>query len=144
MAANLGMHRNTLARKMKSLGIRKEYSSISDDQLQDIIRSYRTENPDTGQSYVMSHIRSQHLRVQRSRVRKAIEAVDGVGVRLRERAPIVRRKYENPGPMAVWHMDGHLKAILWGISVHGIIDGYSRKVSLLEPFSYVHFLIAIF
>lgn len=129
MAHNLGMHRNTLARKMKSLGVEKQYSPISNDHLQSIIRTYREENPDTGQSYVISHLRSQHLRVQRARVRDAIEAVDGVGVRLRERAPIVRRKYSNPGPMAVWHMDGHLKGILWGVSIHGIVDGYSRKVS---------------
>ncbi|XP_055356937.1 uncharacterized protein LOC129602024 [Paramacrobiotus metropolitanus] len=45
---------------------------------------------------------------------------------------VPRRQYSNPGPNALWHLDGNHKLVRWGIVVHGIIDGYSRfVVSLL-------------
>ena len=43
----------------------------------------------------------------------------------------VRRKYCNPGPKYVWHIDGHDKLKLFGFSVHGYIDGFSRKLKWL-------------
>lgn len=129
VAAALGIHRNTLNQKIKRLGLDRTFSQISDDELDGIIKDYRLHHPSSGTSYVISHLRAQKLRVQRWRVREAIERVDGVGIRLRTRTTITRRNYTNPRPMAVWHQDGHLKAILWGIAIHGLIDGYSRKVS---------------
>lgn len=131
IASVLGVHRNTLSRKLRETGIQRRYSEISDQELQAIIREFRIERPDAGQSYVIAHFRQNNIRVQRWRLRKALQEVDGVGIRLRTRKPIIRRSYSNPRPMAVWHMDAHLKANHWGISLHGIIDGYSRKVRRL-------------
>lgn len=129
VASVLGIHRNTLARKLKEAGIERKFSEISDAELEAMIREFRQERPDSGQSYIIAHFRRNQIRVQRWRIRKALEVVDGVGIRLRTRKPITRRAYSNPRPMAVWHMDAHLKANHWGISIHGIVDGYSRKVS---------------
>ena len=40
-----------------------------------------------------------------------------------------RYQYSVPGPRSMYHMDGHEKlAKLWGIWVHGAVDGYSRKI----------------
>ncbi|KAF8800927.1 hypothetical protein BYT27DRAFT_7042469, partial [Phlegmacium glaucopus] len=38
-----------------------------------------------------------------------------------------RRSYQVPRPNALWHIDGHHKLIAWGIVIHGVADGYSRK-----------------
>lgn len=130
LAKGLGIHRNTLTRKLKIVGIEKKYSDITDEELRSIVEEFRVDNPDSGESYLISHIRGLNLRIQRRRIRSAIEAVDGVGVKLRRRNPIQRRKYQASRPMAIWHLDGHLKAGLWGITVLGIIDGYSRKVRI--------------
>ncbi|KZT38685.1 hypothetical protein SISSUDRAFT_956881, partial [Sistotremastrum suecicum HHB10207 ss-3] len=54
--------------------------------------------------------------------------VDGIGVQLRRRNAVVRKIYESEGPNLVWHMDGHHKLILWGIVIHGMIDGFCRTV----------------
>lgn len=113
---------------MRLYGISKAFSEITDEELEAKIRSYREEKPEAGETYVISHLRDQRIRVPRERVRRAMHVVDGIGVRLRTKKEIIRQPYKNPRPMAVWHVDGHLKGILWGITIHGIIDGYSRKV----------------
>lgn len=115
---------------MKSLGMALSYSPISDEELEEHLRHFRLEYPRSGYRYFTGYLRSKprHLRVQRERIRAAIRRVDGVGAILRARDPIIRKSYENPRPNAVWHVDGHLKAAEWGITVHGFIDGHSRKV----------------
>ncbi|KAJ7576111.1 hypothetical protein C8J56DRAFT_800666, partial [Mycena floridula] len=41
------------------------------------------------------------------------------------------RPYKLSRPNALWHLDSHHKLILWGIIIHGIVDGYSRTVGLV-------------
>lgn len=129
LAKGLNIHRNTLSRKLREIGIQRKYSEITDEDLDATIRAYRLQRPDAGLSYVTSELRSQNIRVQRWRICEAVRRVDGVGVQLRARKHIARRAYTNPRPMAVWHCDGHLKGVLWGVILHGFIDGFSRKVS---------------
>ncbi|KAF8797423.1 hypothetical protein BYT27DRAFT_7042192, partial [Phlegmacium glaucopus] len=38
-----------------------------------------------------------------------------------------RTHYHVPRPNHLWHIDGHHKMIAWGIVIHGVADGYSRK-----------------
>jgi hypothetical protein len=128
LANVIGVHRNTLSRRIRQLGLNRKYTELTDMELEQILKEYRLKRPNSGITYVTSYLRSQGLRIQRWRVRNAIQNVDGVGVRIRKRTAINRRAYTNPRPMAVWHCDGHHKAIHWGIVVHGFIDGYSRKV----------------
>ncbi|KAJ7442075.1 hypothetical protein B0H11DRAFT_1615454, partial [Mycena galericulata] len=53
--------------------------------------------------------------------------VDGLGQVLR-RHIIERRDYKSARPNSTWQMDGHHKLIMWGIVIHGVIDGYDRTV----------------
>lgn len=138
LAKVLGINRNTLSKRLTEFGIRTQYSDIGDEELDDLLRAYRLEKPDAGQSYIISFLRSLRIRIPRWRVRDMINRIDGVGVTLRTRKKITRRSYSNPRPMAIWHIDGHHKAILWGIVIHGITDGYSRKVSLDISNAYIH------
>jgi len=57
--------------------------------------------------------------------------VDRLGMALRRREKIERRRYSVPRPNHLWHIDGHHKLIQWGIVIHGVIDGYCRTVSAL-------------
>jgi len=70
---------------------------------------------------VQSRLRSGGFRVQRSRVRLAIDRVtDGNGSGAR---PIRRRLYSVPGPLHLWHIDGNHKLVrlvfvLYNLGLH--------------------------
>jgi hypothetical protein len=114
---------------MKEAGVSNAFSTISDRDLDRMVRDFRKINPDSGIAYIIGWLRSQGLRIQRQRVRDASKRVGGLGVILRKQQKIRRRVYQVPRPNALWHCDGHHKLKRWGIVIHGFIDGYSRKVS---------------
>ncbi|XP_063408656.1 uncharacterized protein [Mytilus edulis] len=61
-------------------------------------------------------------------VRIALKAIHYDGVVARSRRRLVRRRYCNLGPNFCIHIDGYDKLKPFGISVHGAIDGFSRKI----------------
>lgn len=124
----LGMHRHTVRKNMKAYGLRYTYTVISDDDLDTIVRAYRHRKPGSGVRYLVGFLRSQGLRIQKTRISASLRRVDQLGRILRQRHTIQRRKYKSSRPNAVWHCDGHHKLILWGIVIHGFIDGYCRTV----------------
>jgi len=130
LAKKLGIHRNTLREKLKESSIDTSFSDISDDDLDQIVQSYRNSHPNSGMGYLRGHLRSQGLRVQCWHLRKSIERVDQLGqaLRCRTAAKKVRKQYKVDHLNALWHIDGHHKLILWGIIIHGVVDGYTRKV----------------
>ena len=65
-------------------------------------------------------------------VRLALRQLDRENVDKRQHRRLRRRKYRNPGPNYVWHIDGHDKLKPYGISIHGCTDGYSRRIIWLE------------
>ena len=52
--------------------------------------------------------------------------LEGVEAGLRHRLKI--RKYRSAGPNFCWHLDVCEKLKPYGFSIHGCIDGYSRKM----------------
>jgi hypothetical protein len=128
LAESIGVHRNILSSYMKEEGLRPSYSTISDEQLEDIVRAFKIERPESGYRYLVGHLRNRGFRIQRRRVIKALRCVDGLGRRLRIRKALQRRKYHVRRPNVMWHLDGHHKMIKWGIVIHGMIDGYCRTV----------------
>ena len=65
-------------------------------------------------------------------VRLALRELDPENVNKRRRHRLQRRKYRNARPKCVWHIDGHDKLKTYGLSIHGCIDDYSRRIILLE------------
>ena len=65
-------------------------------------------------------------------VRKAILEMNAEGVQQRKRRKLIRRKYRNPGPNYMWHIDGHDKLKPFGFTIHECIDGFSRKLIWLK------------
>lgn len=130
LAEKLGIHRNTLRARLKENSINSAFTEMSDEDLDQIVKGYLDSHPNSGIRYLTGHIRTQGLRIQRRRLEQSIKRVDLLGQTLRQRttAKKPRRQYHVSRPNALWHIDGHHKLILWGIVIHGVIDGYSRKV----------------
>ncbi|KIO16617.1 hypothetical protein M407DRAFT_45791, partial [Tulasnella calospora MUT 4182] len=63
----------------------------------------------------------------RPRISASLVRIDPVR-RVFERVRIKRRRYQVPGPNALWHHDGQHGLIRWGIVIHGFIDGHTRLV----------------
>ena len=72
------------------------------------------------------------LIVKRETVRKLLVELDPVGVETRKKKRLRRRVYAGNGPNFIWHIDGHDKLKPYGFSIHGCIDGYSRRLIWLE------------
>ena len=75
---------------------------------------------------------SKGIRCRREDVRKMVCDKDPEGVQLRKRRRLRRRKYLSPGPNFVWYIDGNDKLKPYCFSIHGGIDGFSRRVLWLE------------
>lgn len=134
IAKLFNVHRNHLRLQMKAAGLStSRFTEISDEDLNGVVRDAMSEHPDTGIAYLTGHLRANYnLRVQRSRIRAAVHNVDAVAASLRKQATAKKRRgqYHVSRLHALWHIDGHHKLIKWGIVIHGVIDGYSRKVCL--------------
>jgi hypothetical protein len=134
LARKLKMHRNTLHRKMKSYGISRKFDDVSDADLDALASAFKADKPNAGFRYLVGYLRCRGIRVQKDRVRDALRRVDGLGQELRRRKTIQRRKYKVPRPNYLWHLDGHHKLIMWGIVIHGLIDGFCRTVSIYNTY----------
>lgn len=84
------------------------------------------------QVYLMGHLRSRNIKVQRSRLRDALHLVDPEGVERRKRKTVTRRVYSVPCPNFLWHIDGTHKLIRWKFVIHAAIDGFSRLIPYLH------------
>ena len=91
-----------------------------------------------GSSNNVGYRRMDRILISKGRedVRKMVFDKDPEGVQLRKRRRLHRRKYTSPGPNFVWNIDGHDKLKLYGFSILGSIDGFSRRVLWLEVSTY--------
>ena len=126
----IGVHRNTLRTSLRQSAIVRRFSGITDHELDIVVRRYKRLQPQVGLRYMIGHFRRHGIRIQKERIRLSLARVDRLGQALRNHHAIDRRVYEVPRPNALWHLDGHHKLIRWGIVIHGIVDGYSRTVSV--------------
>ena len=131
IARLLCISESTLSRRRESLDINNEqrsWSDISDEQLESTVQDIRKVTPNIGERRLVGALRSRGIHIQRWRVRQCLRQVDPIGVALRWRPVIYRRKYSVPTPNALWHIDGNHKLIRWRFVVHCCVDGYSRML----------------
>lgn len=130
IADMFGCCRRTVERRMNRYRISvHNYSSISDLDLDMMIREMTTLFPQSGEKTISGRLRSQGIR---QRVRESLHRVDPSGVRARCRNVLHRRQYSVPSPNSLWHIDGYHKLIRWRLVIHGAIDGYSRLIMFLK------------
>ena len=126
----LNVSRQTLYRRVEGTGL-MGYTDINDQELDCIIRTYKTTHPNDGEVMVIGHLHASQVLIPRSRIRESIHRVDSAGVEQRRCSTIRQRVYEVEAPNCVWHLDGNHKLIRWKYVVHGAIDGYSRVIPFL-------------
>ena len=133
IAEILQVSRATLYRRLEEAGIRTDDRTVlTDQQLDDIIRSIKQDHPNDGEVMIQGHLLRLEVRVSREALRKAIHRVDHENVVARRHHTVQRRVYSVPHPNYIWHLDGHHKLIRWRFVVHGAIDGFSRTVIYLK------------
>ena len=129
----LGVTRTTLWRRLKELGYHfRQYSSISDNDLDDHIRAIQHNNPNIGMTLLQGYLHSRGVFVQRSWARNSVHRINPIPTLSRWQQVVSRRCYHVAGPNSLWHIDGHHSLIRWRFVVHGAIDGYSRMIMYLS------------
>jgi hypothetical protein len=121
MASLLGVSQSTIKRHLSDFGIpiRCSYTEMTDNELDGVILSVLQDFPNTGYKRMTGFLRSRGIRVQQLRIRESTRRVDPAGVLLRslEMRITQRRRYQVPGPLALWHIDGNHKLIRYLIFV---------------------------
>lgn len=128
LARILGVSRPTLILHLQQNGVGYKFSQLSNADLDILVKLYRDSKPESGLRYLTGFLRRHGLRVQKRRIWASVHRIDGLGRKMRQRTTVQRRDYHISRPNALWHVDGHHKLILWGIVIHGFVDGYSRMV----------------
>jgi DNA-binding transcriptional ArsR family regulator len=90
LAQALGVSRPTVYSHMKKYSITQAFSNISDLELDRAVAKYKELCPSAGIRFLMGHLRSVSIRVQRKRDQGSLKRVDGVGSHLRKRKAIKR------------------------------------------------------
>jgi hypothetical protein len=135
IAKLMGVSDDTLYRRRKEENILDPmpYSTITNAELDPLIKNIIQQTAGVvGVTYILAICSDMGLRVQRQRIRDSVSRIDPVGNFDRWAAVIPRLVYSVPGPNYLWHMDGNLKLVMYGLVLHGAIDGYSRYIIYLE------------
>jgi len=127
---------STIKRHLKQMNLAKrplQNKRISQNDLNNLVRAViSSSGGNMGYRRVWQHLKRKGVLARREDIRLAILAADPLGVELRRRKRLRRRRYFSPGPNSVWHLDGHDKLKPYGFSIHGCIDGFSRRIIWLD------------
>jgi hypothetical protein len=109
-----------------------QYSLLSDDDLDTIIKRLKQEYPFSGIRMLMGVLKSEGIKITRERLQNSIQRIDTLGNISRSIRTTMRRIYRVAGPNALWHIDGNHKLIKWKFVIHAGIDGFSRMVTYIH------------
>jgi hypothetical protein len=135
IAEIFGVSTRTISRRRNEYNISDDlsnYTNMTDEQLDNMIKNLRAEHPFFGQVLLMGALHALGIRISRQRLRDSLQRVDTFGVLNRWSNIIPRRVYNVAGPNHLWHIDGNHKLIRWKFVIHGAIDGYSRMITYLK------------
>ncbi|CAC5379132.1 unnamed protein product [Mytilus coruscus] len=111
---------------------RTRYSNLDDTALDEKIHELQDQYPNAGSVMMDGYLQTQGITMQRKRIRESMRRTSPFPVAHRLSKTIKRRKYSVAMSNSLWHVDGHMKLIRWGISTHGGIDGYSRLITFVK------------
>ena len=120
IARNLGISESTIRRRRRSLGVgstnsRSVHSTISNDDLDQMVRSILRVTPRIGYRLVQGALRRRGLHIQRRRVLESLQRVDPVTITIRSSRSIIRRRYSVPCPNALWYVST-IRSIVFSIT----------------------------
>lgn len=109
----LGVSSRTVFRRMKEFGlsVSELYSSISDEELDNVVTSIKHQIPAAGYRVVKGQLTVMGIRVQWARMAASMHRVDSIGIlsRLAGLGCVVRRTYSVRGPLSLVHVDTNHK-----------------------------------
>ena len=73
----IGVSVSTVQRRAREFGIRKSYTPISDNDLEEKVKGYLHNSPAAGEVMIKGHLESIGIHVQRARIREAIYSIRG-------------------------------------------------------------------
>ena len=127
---------STLKRRLRSQGLQRRTLQTIRAPINAVESAVQNElyGSGLGIGYRRVHrsLQSQGIICRRDDLRKILKRIDPEGVDHRRRRRLHRSKYISQGPNFAWHIDGHDKLKPYGFSIHGCIDGFSRKLLWLE------------
>ena len=68
LAKAIGVHRNTLSLYMKQHGVMRQYSNLSNKDLNILVKTFKSQKPESGLRYLIGFLWQHGLQVQRRRV----------------------------------------------------------------------------
>ena len=122
-----------LHRYLRRLGL---FRRRNNDDLNNVILKMKREISSSSScfGYRLMHqkLRQMGVTTDQETVRLTLTALDPEGVICRSRKRLKRRIYISKGRNYMWHIDGYDKLKPFGFSIHGCMDGYSRKIIWLK------------
>lgn len=101
-----GVSTRTLNRRRQEFGMplgqEHNFSPLTDDKLDIIVREVLSITPQSGVGLVQGALRSRGLRIQRWQILASLRHLDPVTSALRQSRTIIRRTYHVPGPNTLW------------------------------------------
>lgn len=126
--------RRTFYRITKKLGLKRNRASNSGmDIYRQMTYLLREGYSNLGYRSLWKLLNTQcGIRVTQKAVRLMLGVLDPEGVSLRSSHRLRRRRYCSKSPSFTTHIDGYDKLKPFGISIHGAVDGFSRKILWLK------------
>ena len=91
------------------------YSTISDEQLDELVREAQSRNPNTGICLTKGFVMGKGHHVQHYRIMESLIRTDPAAMMDRWAQTVRRRKYQFLSPLSLWHIDGNHKLIRYNI-----------------------------
>lgn len=127
---------STLKRRLRTLKLsrrQKGTNVVTDEELKKTIEEELAGSGCfVGYRKMWAKLKRKGMFVKRERVMTCLRELDPEGVESRKQKRLRRRAYHTKGPNYIWHIDGHDKLKPFGFSIHGCIDGFSRRIIWLE------------
>ena len=103
----------TIRHRMKDAGLYVSdlYCTLSDAQLDEIVRNVFQQFPNSGYRMMAGHLRHLNIHVQQLRIRDSLHHISPASLVVRWNETIVRRVYSVRSPLALWHIYGNHKLI---------------------------------
>lgn len=123
----------TLHRLLREYGLRRKLVGNSTaNMIESVSKEIQGVGVNRGYRSIYQNLIEQGIQIPVRMVRLTMKELDPSGVERRSKRVLRRRVYTTNGPNDVWHIDGNDKLKPFGFSIHGAIDGFSRKILWLE------------
>lgn len=134
-AAQFGVSLKQLRTHMAAVGFEPKFPFPYEHVKREVERLMKEPTcSNVGFTFMETRLRQVGIMARPTQVKRALKELNPEAHRKRAKAAAkVRYTYNVKGPRSLYHADAHEKiAKLFGIWVHGMIDGYSRFLIYLE------------